>query len=68
MIMEAITGILGTATIGLAKWAVGVESRLNVTASKAEDLKELISTKVDHLDKRLDRIETTLSSIAKRGE
>ena len=49
------------AIIGGVVWAVRLEGRVNTAIQRHEDLKELINTKFDAIEQRLDRIERALN-------
>ena len=48
-------------TIGAVVWGVRQEGRINVQEQRIADLKELINTRFDASDNRLDRIELCLN-------
>lgn len=55
--IEAVIGILGSAFLGTAGWAIHLGSRVSVIESQRADLITLINTKFDEVSRRLSRIE-----------
>jgi hypothetical protein len=47
--------------IGVVVWAFRLEGRINTNEQRHLDLKELINTRFDALDRRLERVERTLN-------
>ena len=66
--MDAITSII---TFGLAYvfaaviWGIRLEGRVNVQEQRHTDLRELINTRFDALDTRLERVEKALNGMLK---
>lgn len=48
---------LAACGVGLLGWAFGIEPRIRVIETRHLDLKELIGSKLDDIDRRLTRIE-----------
>jgi hypothetical protein len=63
--MISLAIYISTVFIGGLVWAVRLEGRVNtqetLTKSKHEDLKELITTRFDSADKRMERIERSMN-------
>ena len=59
--MSTILTFFGTLSVGVVVWAFRLESRVNVLDQKHIDLRELINTRFDNSDKRLERIEKALN-------
>jgi hypothetical protein len=59
-ILGTILGFLGT-LVGTVVWAIRLEGRVNAAEVRATDLKELIESKFDDLDTRLDRMERSMN-------
>lgn len=55
--LEYLIGFLGTALLGVIGWAFQLSSRVSVLEQQHVDLKELINTRFDSVDIRLERIE-----------
>ena len=68
MYMDIITSII---TFGLAYvfaaviWGIRLEGRVNVQEQRHADLRELISTRFDTVESRLERIEKALNGMLK---
>lgn len=55
--LDYITGSLGTLLLAALGWTFQLNSRVSVLEQQHIDLKELINTRFDNSDSRLDRIE-----------
>lgn len=55
--LETLVGIFGAAFLGAIGWAVQISSRISTIETKHPSLIELIETRFDAVDQRLDRIE-----------
>lgn len=55
--VETMLGTLITLVVALIGWGARLEIKVATTAQQHEDLKELINSKFDGMDKRLERIE-----------
>ena len=64
--LEYLTGLLGTALLGVIGWAFQLNSRVSVLEQQHVDLKELITEKFDAVTDRLERIEDALNGALKR--
>lgn len=53
--------VVAALALGVLGWAVGIEPRIQVQATKLTDLKELILDKLTSMDKRLERIERAMN-------
>ena len=60
--------VFGTTLLGVIIWALRLEGRVNEQDIKHASLKELIETKFDNMDDRLERIERALNGALKRRE
>lgn len=58
--LEAVVSFLGVATLAIFGWAFQLSNRVSVVETENEGLKELINTKFDEVNRRLDRIEDKL--------
>ena len=63
---NALLGILTTAFLAIVGWAFNLESRMTILTQKHEDLRELINSRFDGSDGRLDRIERSLNGALHR--
>lgn len=67
MIMSTyFTGIvstIGLAIVGLASWIWNLGDRVTKLETRREDLSELLDTKFEGVNSRLDRIETSMSHL-----
>lgn len=65
--LEALIGILGTACLAIIGWAFNINSKVSVLEQRDNDLKDamtqLIESRFDSTDSRLDRIERVLNHI-----
>lgn len=52
--------VVGQVLVGLT-WAIRLEGKVNVQEQRVSDLKELINSRFDGTDARLQRIERTLN-------
>lgn len=63
--IEAIVAVVGTISTGVSGWAlktvVNLSSRVAVLERAQDDQLTLIESKIDNLDKRLERIEKALN-------
>ena len=58
--LETLVGVLGTGMLGVITWCFRINSRVAVLEAGKSDLKELIGTKFDEVNRRLERIEERL--------
>jgi hypothetical protein len=59
--LESLIGILGVAFLGVAGWMTNLGNRVSVIEAQFEALKELIETRFDDMDRRLERIEKSMN-------
>ena len=59
--LETLVGIFGAAFIGAIGWAVQISSRVSTIETKHPDLVELLETRFDDIDRRLERIERIIN-------
>jgi hypothetical protein len=52
--LDSMTTVIGTAVLGIAGWAVRLESRISGQDIRHQDLKELIETKFKGADDKID--------------
>lgn len=62
---ETITGVMGTAMLGIIAWAFQLNSRLAVVETKQEGFEQHILSKFDEISRRLERIETKIDGNGK---
>jgi len=63
--LEAIVGVLGMAFLGVFGWTVQLGNRVSVIETQQASLKELIETKFEEVNRRLDRIERGMNGYRK---
>ena len=58
--IEALSGILGTAFLGVLGWAYTLSNRVLVLETSYQGLEDLINLRFNEVDRRLDQIEDKL--------
>ncbi len=59
--LEAIIGVMGTAFLAVLGWAIQLSGEVKVIKAEHDGLKELIESKFDGVNQRLDRIEKAMN-------
>lgn len=59
--LETIVGLLSATGLGVIGWAIHLGSRVAVLEANEQSLKELIETRFDDVERRLERIELSLN-------
>ena len=63
-----VSNFLSICVVAIIAWAFKIESKVNVLAQQHDDLKELINTRFDASDSRMERIEKGLNGRNDRKE
>lgn len=59
--LETLVSILGLAFLGVFGWTIQLGSRVTAIETQQTGLKELINEKFNEVNRRLDRIETSMN-------
>ena len=59
--LEAFVSVLGMAFLGIFGWVIQLGNRVSVVETENKGLRELINTRFDGVDGRLDRIERSMN-------
>jgi hypothetical protein len=57
---EIIAGLMGTAIFGALGWAVNLSSRVTVIETQQMDLRTLIESRFEEVNRRLEKIENAI--------
>jgi hypothetical protein len=58
---ETILGVAGTAFLGVLGWAVNLSNRVTIIETQQMDLRTLIESKFEEVNRRLERIENAMN-------
>lgn len=64
--LDTLIGIIGSACLVIIGWAFKINSQVAVLEQRDEDIKELLESRFDDVDSRLERIERAMNG-ALRG-